>query len=260
MMQTISSEKTLMTWARNSNMSNIFVSALGGDELFVKPHYEELFRCVAASLKAGPVMSFVQLWLKACDDASAKLADAIAQKVSAFKGVQLANAVERVGAKFKGNAGEIMVEMLAENGVLDFIKPGSYMTVDPDNEQYIDAEAVRDGLPIGIQIKNYNLFKKIDREVLTKASAMSDLWLRRDKKVRDEDILDFIKTPCQYVVSTSDVSNDLLLEDYKSSVVILGPKWLDTRKIQGSVKTGEAAMWRMFRDVADEIRDFKLEG
>lgn len=257
-MQTISSEKTLLTWSRNSNMSNIYLSSINADELFVKPFIEKVFRDVVDVFKAGPTDSFVKTWLKACDVNERALAKELTSRLRTA-GILDANAamrINRVTSKFKGNVGEIMVEMLAENGILDFIKPGSYLTVDPDNEQYIDAEAVRDGLPVGIQIKNYDGHNKLTREVLTKAAAMSDLWLRRDKKVADEDILDFIKTPCQYVISTADAGSELLETDYRNSVVILGPRWLDSRNIQGSIKTGEAPLWRMFRDVADEISRF----
>jgi hypothetical protein len=146
--------------------------------------------------------------------------------------------------------------MLANEGILDFIKPGSYKPVDPDNEQYIDAEAIgnRNGLPIGIQIKNYNEFSRVGREVLTKASAMSDLWLRRDKRIADEDILDFVKTPCQYIISTVDPSTEMLCDDYRSSVVFCGPKWFESKKLQGSSKLGTGTMWRMFKDVADMLK------
>lgn len=260
-MQTISSNKSLIPWNRNTNKSDIYVSALGGDELFIKPYMERVFSYMAGVFKAGPTKSFVETWLKAVDSVSAslesELTDRVQKSLPAISKADLQASVDRVTTKFKGNVGEIMVEMLAENGILNFIKPGSYTTVDPDHEQFVDAEAVRDGLPIGIQIKNYS-HKKVEREVLTKAAAMSDLWLRRDKRIRDEDVLDFIKTPCQYVISTADVSSDLLLEDYKNSVVILGPKWLDSQKIQGSVKSGEAAMWRMFKAAADEIGSYMM--
>ena len=85
---------------------------------------------------------------------------------------------------------------------------------------------------------------------------MSDLWLRHDRKIKDEDILEFLKSPCQYIISMTDVKNDILTDRYLSSVVFLGPKWLDMKKIQGSVKTGENAKWKMFEQIADEIDSF----
>ena len=54
----------------------------------------------------------------------------------------------------------------------------------------------------------------------------------------------------------TDIKNDTLTDRYLSSVVFLGPKWLDMKKIQGSVKTGENAKWKMFEQVADEIDSF----
>ena len=64
---------------------------------------------------------------------------------------------------------------------------------------------------------------------------------------------DWIVTP-HY--NLTDVKNDILTDRYLSSVVFLGPKWLDMKKIQGSVKTGENAKWKMFEQVADEIDSF----
>ena len=146
--------------------------------------------------------------------------------------------------------------MLAEKGILDFIEPGSYVPVDPENERFVDGEGLRNGLPVGIQVKNYSKGNLVGSEVLVKAAAMSDLWLRHDRKIKDEDILEFLKSPCQYIVSMTDIKNDTLTDRYLSSVVFLGPKWLDMKKIQGSVKTGENAKWKMFEQVADEIDSF----
>lgn len=252
-MNTITSDKNLIMWKQNENGSNIKVSALGGNDMFLKEHYRNVFNTIAETLREGPKSSFLTIWIKACNDEIKNVRDNIAKTVTKNGMETSFESIRLVTDKFRGNLGEILIEMFAENGLLDFIKPGSYMTVDPTNEQYIDAEAIRNGLPIGIQIKNYDTHNRIERMVFTKASAMSDLWLRRDKIITDDDILDFIKTPSQYVISTVDVSTDILYDNYKSSVVFLGPKWFESKKIHGSIKTGEMPMWRMFNEIADML-------
>lgn len=246
-----SSDKSLLLWKHNINSSSIYESCIGGDPLFLRAHFSSLFRKISSYLKEKVRASFVDTWQRACDGSCKDVAVAIG-KHGKFKQDDIA----RVITKFRGNCGEILVEMLAKNGVLDFIEPGSYLTVDPENERFVDAEALRNGLPVGIQVKNYSKGNLVGGEVLVKAAAMSDLWLRHDKRIRDEDVLEFLKSPCQYIISMTNVKSDALTDRYLSSVVFLGPKWLDMKKIQGSMKTGENAKWKMFELVADEIDSF----
>ena len=251
-MTTVSSnDKSLLLWKHNINKSCIFESCIGGDPLFLKRHFSTLFRKISILLKEKVRASFVDTWQRMCDESCKDVAIALG-KHGNFKQDDIA----RVIAKFRGNCGEILVEMLAEKGILDFIEPGSYVPVDPENERFVDGEGLRNGLPVGIQVKNYSKGNLVGGEVLVKAAAMSDLWLRHDRKIKDEDILEFLKSPCQYIVSMTDIKNDALTDRYLSSVVFLGPKWLDMKKIQGSVKTGENAKWKMFEQVADEIDSF----
>ena len=252
-MTTISSSaRSLLLWKHNINGSQIHEMCIGGDRLFLKSHFSALFRRVASALKEKIHVSFVDVWQKECDSACKDVFHAVA-KHGDFKSENITLIVN----KFRGNCGEILVEMFALNGILDFIDLGSYAPVDPENEQFVDAEALRNGLPIGIQVKNYGKGNLVGSEVLTKAAAMSDLWLRHDRRIKDEDVQDFLKSPCQYVISMTDVKSDQLTERYLSSVVFLGPKWIDAKKIQGSVISGENAKWKMFDQVADEIDSFQ---
>lgn len=50
----------LVSWKRNENMSNIYVSAIGGDEMFLKPYYVSVFENCANFLKSKKVNSFVE--------------------------------------------------------------------------------------------------------------------------------------------------------------------------------------------------------
>lgn len=248
----------LVSWKRNENMSNIYASAIGGDEMFLRDFYVEVFEGCANVLKDAKLRSFVEdAWQPACDNACRDARDAIAKALRSNGHEVDEGCIERVTAKLRGNLGEMLVEMLAENGILDFIKPGTYKTVDPTKEEFFDATAERNGLPIGIQVKNYSKFNKVKLEVFLKAAAQSDLWLRHSNVVGSSLSSEFIATPCQYVISTSDVDSPALVERFRGSVVFLGPKWIDSKRIAGSLKTGESAKWRMFAEVASELKKLK---
>ena len=238
----------LVSWKRNENMSNIYVSAIGGDEMFLKPYYVSVFENCANFLKSKKVNSFVEnVWQPICDDACKSVHKAVSDACRS-NGIDVdISSIERVVNKFRGNLGEILVEMLADNGLLDFIKPGTYDPVDPTREEFFDATAKRNGMLVGIQVKNYSKFNKVGLEVFLKAAAQSDLWMRRDKMPN----LD-LTSPCQYIISTSEAES-CLAERFNGSVVFLGPKWLDSKRITGSSKTKESAKWMMFAEVAEFV-------
>ena len=237
----------LVSWKRNENMSNIYVSAIGGDEMFLKPYYVSVFENCANLLKSKKVNSFVEnVWQPICDDACKSVHNAVS---NACRSADISS-IDRVVNKFRGNLGEMLVEMLAENGLLDFIKPGTYDPVDPTREEFFDATAKRNGMLVGIQVKNYSKFNKVGLEVFLKAAAQSDLWMRRDKMPN----LD-LTSPCQYIISTSEAESSLA-ERFNGSVVFLGPKWLDSKRITGSTKTKESAKWMMFAEVAEAVNKF----
>ena len=238
----------LVAWKRNENTSNIYVSAIGGDEMFLKPYYVSVFEECANTLKNTKENSFVEnVWKPICDDACKSVHKAVSDACRS-NGIDVdISSIERVVNKFRGNLGEILVEMLADNGLLDFIKPGTYDPVDPTREEFFDATAKRNGMLVGIQVKNYSKFNKVSLEVFLKAAAQSDLWMRRDKMPN----LD-LTSPCQYIISTSEAES-CLAERFNGSVVFLGPKWLDSKRITGSSKTKESAKWMMFAEVAEFV-------
>ena len=238
----------LVAWKRNENTSNIYVSAIGGDEMFLKPYYVSVFKECANMLKNTKANSFVEnVWQPICDDACKSVHKAVSDTCRS-NGIDVdISSIERVVNKFRGNLGEILVEMLADNGLLDLIKPGTYDPVDPTREEFFDATAKRNGMLVGIQVKNYSKFNKVGLEVFLKAAAQSDLWMRRDKMPN----LD-LTSPCQYIISTSEAES-CLAERFNGSVVFLGPKWLDSKRITGSSKTKESAKWMMFAEVAEFV-------
>ena len=234
----------LVSWKRNENISDIYVSAIGGDEMFLKPYYVSVFENCANFLKSKKVNSFVEnVWQPICDDACKSVHNAVS---NACRSADISS-IDRVVNKFRGNLGEMLVEMLAENGLLDFIKPGTYDPVDPTREEFFDATAKRNGMLVGIQVKNNSKFNKVGLKVFLKAAAQSDLWMRRDKMPN----LD-LTSPCQYIISTSEAES-CLAERFNGSVVFLGPKWLDSKRITGSSKTKESAKWMMFAEVAEFV-------
>lgn len=242
----------LVTWKRNENTSNIYVSALGGDEMILKPCFAWLFKTCAEKLKSGKASSFSDLWSDLSSEAEEMAGRMVEAALAAHNSPADDGDLTRVKNKFRGNCGEIMAEMLAENGLLDFIKPGTYEPVDPTREEFFDATGKRNGLLVGIQVKNYSKFNKVKQKTFLKAAAQSDLWLRRDHLCKADDLADFTSSPCQYIISTSDA--DPGLEDmFRGSVVFLGPKWLDSKRIQGSTKTGESPKWKMLEEVAELI-------
>ena len=238
----------LVAWKRNENISSIYVSAVGGDEMFLKPYYVSVFEECANTLKNTKANSFVEnVWQPICNDACRSVHKAVSDACRS-NGIDVdISSIERVVKKFRGNLGEILVEMLADNGLLDFIKPGTYDPVDPTREEFFDATAKRNGMLVGIQVKNYSKFNKVGLEVFLKAAAQSDLWMRRDKMPN----LD-LTSPCQYIISTSEAES-CLAERFNGSVVFLGPKWLDSKRITGSSKTKESAKWMMFAEVAEFV-------
>lgn len=241
----------LVAWKRNENMSNIYVSSLGGDIMLLKPHFAAVFEDCANVLKHARIASFVNdVWDPICTQHCAEVRNDIVKRLENSNFSVDFNAVERVVNKFRGNLGEILVEMLAGNGMLDFITPGTYEPVDPEHEEFYDAKGMRNGLPVGIQVKNYGKHNKVDEEVFMKAAAQSDRWLRKDRVVSQDDIMEFISTPCQYIIATSLPKNEQYIDWFKGSVVFLGPKWLDSKRITGSSKTGESPKWKMFDEVA----------
>ena len=97
----------LVSWKRNENMSNIYVSAIGGDEMFLKPYYAAVFENCANILKSKKVNSFVEnVWQPICDDACKSVHNAVS---NACRSADISS-IDRVVNKFRGNLGEMLVD------------------------------------------------------------------------------------------------------------------------------------------------------
>lgn len=243
----------LVVWKRNESTSGICVSAVGGDEMLLKPYYAAVFEDCADMLKSMKASSFVEnVWQPVCDDACRAVQNAVSDACYINGSEADEASISLIAAsKFRSNLGEMLAEMLAENELLEFITSGTYSPANLAREEFFDATAKRNGMLVGIQVKNFSKSSKVGLEAFLKAAAQSDLWLRR-YQMPDLDLM----SPCQFIMSTSE-AEDGLAEQFKGSVVFLGPSWLDSKQITGSAKTREPARWMMFAEVAEAVNKFQ---
>ena len=227
-MKTISSNKSLIKWRQNINGSNISRE----DELILKDNYLNVFMQLQKFAEAkDPKTDFINAWHKICNDECKAVETKLASKCSDI------SSIERVVNKFRGNAGEIMAEKTFELfGTNWDIFPGSYDTVDPHHEMFIDAQAlhIQDRLPIGIQVKNYAVHSKTHRnpvkwETFIKSMAMSTYWCADIKTVPIGKKDQFFSVPRQYIFSFTPPDFAKLTEDFHGSVRFIGPDELERK-------------------------------
>lgn len=252
-MKTISSDKSLILFEQNRSMSNIHHINDGvGTRLLLKDNYFNVFNAIANELKTKHYVSFVKLWHKVCDKecnvVRAKLRDLI---MNDYEDAE--PDIDKVVMKFRGNLGEIFAEAFFTNNLSQLVDGSSYEPVDPTNERFIDATSTStaDGLPIGIQVKNYNV-SFVGKEIFDKAAAEDCYWLRVDKKIKPEDVATYISSPHQVIFSFTD-TQELFKDSHADVVVFLGPWHIDNAKLQGNVKMKLPARWQLFKKIADEI-------
>lgn len=184
---------------------------------------------------------------------------AVYNKVYAFsKDLDLARKeanVQKVVNKFRGNIGEIMAEAIFLKFPSSFnVAFGSYVPVDPSQEEFVDAEALDagDSLLVGIQVKNYSLDSKnhfipVKRETFDKAQAMTTRWLQDKRRIPEDKLAEFLRKPRQIIFSFTDVDKDdfKLIEETKGSVVFKGPS--DIADLRLETKPF------VFQEIVDEI-------
>lgn len=253
-MKTINSEKSLVLFDQNRSSSNIHHINDGiGTRLLLKTNYLNVFNTIAEELKTKQYVSFVKLWHKVCDKACstvrAKLRDLI---LNDYEDAE--TDIDKVVVKFRGNLGEIFAEAFFTNNLSQFVDGSSYEPVDPTNERFVDATSTSpiDNLPIGIQVKNYNV-ELVHIETFVKAAAEDCYWLRVDKKIKPEDVAAYLSSPHQVIFSFTD-TRDLFKESHAAAVIFLGPWYIDSVNLQGNVKMQIPARWQFFKKIADEIR------
>lgn len=252
-MKTISSSKSLILFEQNRSKSNIHhINDSIGTRLLLKDNYFNVFNAIAEELKIQQYVPFVKLWHKVCDKecnaVRAKLRDLI---LNDYKDAR--SNIEKVVMKFRGNLGEIFAEAFFTNNLSQFVDGSSYEPVDPTNERFIDATSTStaDGLPIGIQVKNYNA-ELVNKETFDKAAAEDCYWLRVDKKIKSEDVATYLSSPHQVIFSFTD-TEDLFKKSHADVVIFLGPWYIDSVNLQGNVKMKIPARWKLFKKIADEI-------
>ena len=252
-MKTISSNKSLVLFDQNRSDSNIYHINEGvGTRLLLKENYLNVFNVLAENLKSTQYVSFVKLWHNVCN----KECNAVRKKlrkliINDYEDPD--SDIDSAVKKFRGNLGEIFAEMFFTNHLSQFVNGIDYQPVDPANERFIDAisTSLVDGLPIGIQVKNYNV-KLVDKEIFDRAAAEDCYWLRTDKKIEEKDIVTYLSSPHQVIFSFTD-AKELFKRGRADVIMFLGPQYIDKAKLHGDPKMKIPARWKLFKDVADEI-------
>lgn len=251
-MKTISSQKSLILFDQNRSDSNIY--ALNGVDdirVFVKPFYESLFAVLAEELKTKQYTSFVKLWHRLCDVKCAEL-------LAKIESLASKDDAEKVVMKFRGNCGEILAEAFFRSGLAsEYVDGSTYVPVDPSNERFVDADvkSATDGLPVGVQVKNYGK-ALVKGEIFNKAAAEDTFRLRIDCIVRPEDVGSYLSSPRQIIFSFTPAEK-FLIENNSRVVLFLGPDFIDRKKLHGDVVKNVPARWRMFERIAEEIKEVK---
>ena len=257
MLTTVSSNKSLVVWKRNENRSELGVTWTPDGQAFIKPFYSGLFRSVAAKLVSGRYASFSRVFSAECDNACRLLKIRMSGLLKAAGADVTGERLEKVAVKFRGNAGEILVEKLAREGYFaKWFKVSKYDPVDPDDERFVDAESLcaEDGMPAGIQIKNYASTTPVKAETFVKAAATHTLW--SFGRVEPAALRDYFSTPRQFVLSiASECADDRVLAEYGRAVCFVGPKDFDGFELQGGKRKPNV---RLFEEIADEVDAFKV--
>lgn len=264
-MKTITSNKSLIYFEQNSNKSNIGANGVEQLKLLLKPCYVDTFRKIANDLRKTDKMygSFVTYWQAACREACKNVKQVVTDYVKVIKKIDndTKDDIKRVVIKFRGNLAEILVEAMFINNKFQGIGTSEdYIPVDPSNEKYVDASTKSsfDGMPIGIQVKNYDNNVRIndklgqihDKDNFCHAAAQHGVWINDSNIVSDEQLASYRSMPRQFIISFTDTSSKLV-RDYEKTVTFIGPRDIDKLCLQGNTKY--SPLWKIFDDIANEI-------
>ena len=229
----------MILFEQNRSTSNIHHINDGvGTKFLLKENYFNVFNTLVEELKTKQYVSFVKLWHKVCD----KECNAVRTKLR-----------DLILHDYEDAESEIFAEAFFTNNLSQFVDGSSYEPVDPTNERFIDAISTStvDGLPIGIQVKNYNA-ELVHKETFDKAAAEDCYWLRVDKKIKFEDVATYLSSPHQVIFSFTD-TQELFKESHAAVIIFIGPWYIDSVNLQGNVKMKIPARWQLFKKIADEI-------
>lgn len=267
-MNTISSKNSLILAKQTLNRSNIFDI----DELFFKDNYHNVFTGIATQFSSGEkFVTFTDVWQEFCKKECTAVRRKVSDHLKKYKpdGGKLDDkdeeSIKRVVAKFRGNLGEIFAEAFFREGYMaNLCKVSVYNTANPVNEKYIDAESISasDGLPVGIQIKNYsddqNSEKHVDPEKIFNKACVS--YLRGLYALNtDVDKLLYISQPHQIIFSFTGFGSKLIADsrkDYNKAIIFFGPNEINSKYLQGYEDKNISANWLFFKTIADEIQAF----
>ena len=262
-MKTISHPtESLILWDSNRNKSNIHNDGKTEMKLFLKESYLRVFSTMSNELadKTKQLVSLCKLWHKVVEDECKAVRKSCHTLIlhdyeEAEDDIQrVEDDIQRAVDKFRGNLGEIFAEALFTSGYgVDICDPSSYTPVDPKHERFSDADALApDGLPIGVQIKNYNV-SSVPHEVFVKAAAEDRLRIA-EGRIPQNQVLEYLSQPRQVILSFTDTIDIFKKDDtLKKVVVFLGPKYIESKHLHGDPELGTPANWRFFKKIADEI-------
>ena len=210
----------------------------------------KVFAGVASALKSKHVNKLMPLWQDALSSAETELRELVTGAVINHSSNDGERA-NRVVNKFRGNCGEIFAEKFFKSGLgSDVCKPESYVPVDPNHEEGIDATAVScvSNMKIGIQVKNFAK-SKVGLETFRTAGDESDKLSHALENV--EQFVDFLRCPSQVIFSFTE-AEDVIVKDYEKRVRFLGPSYIESKGICGK-KGDSCGNWTFFQDIVDEI-------
>ena len=217
MLETCSGKKSLLLWNRIEKTGE--KQSTPELDILARSFYLFFFNDLASHDFSD--RKFISKWEKSCKSlhkyATSKLNPLFTNDTT----------IPKILNKLKGNVAEIFVEYLFRNNLFSnfgfTLSSSTYKTVDPDNEEYIDAEAIDlDGLTCGIQIKNWK--DSIPDEVFIKAEAMDNRMRRRQCNPDNWD-----SQPRQYIISFSKEkqTNSQRNGIWENVVKFIGPNDID---------------------------------
>lgn len=257
-LETVSGVNSLILYAQNVNRTNLF----GPDRLFFQTDYASFFVDLAHELETNIHDDFVSLWIKQCNTYVEKVKEHLIQfleehNIKGFTEEQ----IDKICNKFRGNLGEILCNLLIIKGKINMCENDVCIPVDPQHEQYVDVtgQHVNDGLPIDIQVKNFDFGNNVGRRVFVKCS---DTFARhisgKEADITDvNDLVKYIATPHQVIFSVTTYESDLLMEEYEGRVYFIGPYEINNIGLGGSSKNSIKGNYGWFYQIAEEIKNLK---
>ena len=248
MLKTITSSNSLVLWNQNINNTNLFQTNDSIDLTYILlQNFINVFNQMYVMLLTKQFATIIPLWITACN----KECENVSKLLQSLKFNTTSENIAKVVSKFRGNVGEIFAEHFFNTGKgSEIVDCNTYDVVNPHNEEFIDAigdDARGITRKVGIQVKNWK--NEITRDAFGKSEQMCARWYSRecdkDKFIEPGKI---VNKPFQYIFSFTPTTS-LLIEEFKSTVIFLGPNFIDNAKLHTTPK--------FFKQILDELNTVK---